>query len=112
MRDQLQWSLQIVQPDDLTADELDAVKAQVATKKRALPAVPVVELRRLPPCEAVQILHVGPFREEPSSIAQIHAAIKAEGGVAQLGHREIYLSDLRRTPEEKLKTILRVEMTR
>jgi hypothetical protein len=110
VRDQLQWSLQIVQPDDVTEAEVDEVKATVARKKSRLVRVPEIALRRLPGGEAAQILHVGPFAEEPASIARIHELIAAEGGTPVLGHREIYLSDMRRTAPEKLRTILRVDL--
>ena len=110
IRDQLQWSLQIVQPEDLTEVELDEVKATVARKKPQLAPVPDVALRRLPGGEAAHILHIGPFTEEPASIARIHQLIIAGGGTPVLGHREIYLSDMRRTAPEKLRTILRVDV--
>ena len=60
----------------------------------------------------MQILHVGPFHEEPAAIARIHERITEEGGTPVLGHREAYLSDVRRTAPEKLRTILRVDVVR
>jgi len=110
VRDPLRWSRQIVQPDDVTDAELDEVKAAVARKKPQLAQVPEVALRRLPGGEAAHVLHVGPFTEEPESIARIHELIAAQGGTPVPGRREIYLSDMRRTAPETLRTILRVDL--
>jgi hypothetical protein len=57
--------------------------------------------------KCVQMLHVGPFDREPETLKQI-AAFTTEHGLLQNGlHHEIYLSDFRKTPPEKLRTILR-----
>ena len=54
------------------------------------------------------MLHVGPFDDEPASFEQMEAFCKEEG-LTRLSkdHREIYLSDFRKTAPEKLKTVLR-----
>ena len=55
----------------------------------------------------VQMLHVGPYEKEHETIA----VMKTFAEQKQLGfsgkHHEIYLSDPRRVPPERLKTILR-----
>ena len=59
----------------------------------------------------VQMLHLGPFDDEPASVARMDAYL-AEQGYAndwESGrlHHEIYLSDARRVPPEKWKTVIR-----
>ena len=55
----------------------------------------------------VQGLHIGSFYEEERTIAKIMDFVQ-ENGLKVMGyHHEIYLSDPSKTPEEKLKTILR-----
>lgn len=55
----------------------------------------------------VQMMHVGPYAEEPRSIAEMQHAAE-EAGVHFTGrHHEIYLNDPRRVPPERLRTILR-----
>jgi hypothetical protein len=61
-----------------------------------------------------QTLHLGPFATEGSTIAALHRAIAAlhraiaDAGLTLAGkHHEIYLSDMRRTAPEKLRTIVR-----
>ncbi len=62
------------------------------------------------PC--VQVTHIGPFDEEPASFARMDAFCAARGltRVSKV-HREIYLSDPRRTAPGKLKTVLRYRVT-
>ena len=57
----------------------------------------------------VQMLHVGSFDDEPKSFEMIEDFITQHGLVREdKRHREIYLSDFRTTPYDKLQTILRV----
>jgi hypothetical protein len=55
----------------------------------------------------VQMLHVGPYCEEPASIARVEAFAKENGCTLGGPHHEICLSDPRRVPPERLRTILR-----
>ncbi len=106
VRAQLEWSLQIVQPEDVTPGELDAVREVVRNRKPALEPVADVRLEWTPAGPVGVMPHVGPFTTEPETIARIHEAIIADGGEPVLGHREIYLSDFRRVAPKKRKTIL------
>jgi hypothetical protein len=55
----------------------------------------------------MQIMHLGPYSEEPATIEKM-VAFAAENGYRVHGrHHEIYLGDPRRTKPEKLKTVLR-----
>ena len=59
----------------------------------------------------VQILHLGPFDEEPASVALMDAYIRERGYVNDLSdlrqHHEIYLSDARKVEPAKWKTVIR-----
>ena len=61
--------------------------------------------------ECVQIMHVGPFDAEPASVAKMDACLAENGYENDLSdtrlHHEIYLSDARKTPAEKWKTVIR-----
>ena len=52
-------------------------------------------------------MHFGPFSQEGPAIERIHRCIEERGGELRGEHHEIYLSDLRRTKPERLKTIIR-----
>jgi len=65
----------------------------------------------------VQMMHLGSFDDEPETISQIDTFIKNQNlknaiSSVQLDgrirrHHELYLSDPRKTPPEKMKTVLR-----
>lgn len=59
----------------------------------------------------VQCLHVGPYNDEPITVERMHAYMDHEGFQLDITdermHHEIYISDVRKTEPEKLKTILR-----
>ena len=59
----------------------------------------------------VQMMHHGPYDDEPASVALMDAYINANGYEndfsAQRLHHEIYLSDARRVSPEKRKTVIR-----
>lgn len=101
------WSLLIVQPDFVTDAEAAAAIEAARAKKDASPALADLRFERRPPERAAHILHLGPYDEEPPTIARLHAFI-AEQGFRLTGlHREIYLTDARRVAPERLKTIIR-----
>lgn len=56
---------------------------------------------------SAQILHVGPYATESTSIAALHAGIAAHGSRPRGRHHEIYLGDPRSAAPERLRTILR-----
>lgn len=59
----------------------------------------------------VQIMHVGAFDDEPATVALMDAYLAQSGYVndfsAERMHHEIYLSDARKLPPEKWKTVIR-----
>lgn len=59
----------------------------------------------------VQIMHLGSFDSEPESVAKMDAFIEEQGYADDLSearqHHEIYLTDARRVPPEKWKTVIR-----
>ena len=60
----------------------------------------------------VQCMHIGPFDDEPNTIALIDAYLEKNNVLNDMSetrrHHEIYLSDFRKTAPEKLKTVLRI----
>lgn len=59
----------------------------------------------------VQIMHIGPFDDEPASIKIMDQYLDANGYEYDFSperqHHEIYLSDVRKMPREKWKTVIR-----
>ncbi len=59
----------------------------------------------------VQMLHIGPFSDEPETIDKMNKLVQESGYAIDLNdqrhHHEIYLSDPRKVTDEHLKTIIR-----
>jgi hypothetical protein len=83
---------------------------EVAKEKKKNPLLEQINFERLSEGRCVQMLHLGPFEDEPASFEIMEDFAKSEG-VVRLSkiHREIYLSDHRKVAPEKLKTVLRFQ---
>jgi len=101
------WDVMIRQPDFVTPELLDMVKEAAAKKKDAVD-ISGVGLRTIADGLSVQMMHVGPYDAEPASFAKMDRFCQAEV-LERTGHthREIYMSDPRRTAPEKLRTVIR-----
>lgn len=59
----------------------------------------------------VQMMHIGPYDDEPASVAMMKAFLEENGYITDLNenrkHHEIYLSDPRKSAPEKMKTVIR-----
>ena len=57
-------------------------------------------------------MHLGPFDDEPATVAMMNEYLARNGYANDLNaarpHHEIYLSDPRKTPPEKWKTVIRL----
>ncbi|MBI2302955.1 MAG: GyrI-like domain-containing protein [Armatimonadetes bacterium] len=106
-----QWTVMIMLPDVITPAMFLQAVAQAA-QKRPNPAFELARLETLHEGLCVQVMHVGPYDEEPVTIARMRA-FAAEQGCEPYGrHHEIYLGDPRRSDPAKLKTVLRLPVRR
>jgi len=106
-RSRWQWQLLIRTPDFIKASDRGAALTQLE-KRGKDPGVADVELIRLDEGRSVQLLHVGPYDTEPESLERMQDFAKTLGLRPHRLHHEIYLSDPRRVPAARLKTILRM----
>ena len=64
----------------------------------------------------VQCMHIGPYDDEPATVAAMEEYARAQGCEPDFSqgrfHHEIYLSDVQRCQPEKLKTALRLPVRR
>lgn len=57
---------------------------------------------------SLQIMHVGSYHSEAATLARLHVDVMPARGLTWNGrHHEIYLSDPRKVPPDKLRTVLR-----
>lgn len=104
--DEWRWRLLIRTLDFVERAELAGAAATLRQKGRA-PEAGEVKLERWTEGRCVQMLHVGPYDREGDTMAVITAFAESKGLALHGLHHEIYISDPRRAPAEKLRTILR-----
>ena len=103
------WISVILLPDFVTKADFEwAVKAAAQKKKLDCSSA---EFLTIDEGECVQIMHVGSYDDEPTSVAMMDAFLAENGYVNDLSdvrlHHEIYLSDARKVAPEKWKTVIR-----
>ncbi|MFO8078952.1 MAG: GyrI-like domain-containing protein [Armatimonadota bacterium] len=104
--DSWQWTLMIMMPEPVD-EELYERGHEKACEKKCLVAAEMMRFEQYDEGLSAQVLHVGPYDQEQSTIERLHAFIAEQGHERRGKHHEIYLSDPRRTKPENLKTVLR-----
>ena len=103
------WTSVIRLPDFVTRENF-AWAVETASRKKKLDCS-AAEFLPVDEGLCVQIMHLGPFDSEPESVAKMDAFIRDQGCANDLSedrqHHEIYLSDARKVPPEKWKTVIR-----
>jgi hypothetical protein len=115
-KDQFHWTMIIRQPEFVTDEVFTWACGEVKKKKPNL-NLEKAYFDRFAEGLCVQIMHIGPYDDEPESIEKIEkfilenklsnaiSNVQSDGRVRR--HHEIYLSDPRKTAPEKLKTVIR-----
>jgi len=105
VREAMDFTVMIMQPDFITADLFEEARAALLRKNPG-PGPARVRLETYHEGPSIQTLHIGPYATEPETVVRLEA-YAAEHEYAQRGHHEIYLGDPFRAAPEKLRTILR-----
>jgi len=104
--DQWLWNLLIRTPGFIDEEDLRSAVA-VLLKRGKGEDVKRVWLETLVEGSCVQMLHIGPYDKECETIMVMRAFAEKQQLQFSDKHHEVYLSDPRRVPPERLKTILR-----
>ena len=111
-KDELLYTIMIRQPDFVTKEVADRAY-EIVSKKKFHPLLNKVSFGTIKDGLSVQMLHIGPYDDEPRSFEKMRKFIDENNlEVRTLRHREIYLSDARKVAPEKLKTVLRYMVRR
>lgn len=108
-KEDFRWISLIRLPEFVTEEAFDwAVREATEKKQRDFSQVEFF------PWEeglCVQCMHIGPYYNEPATVAAMEAFAVEQGYASDFSqgrfHHELYLSDARRTQPEKLKTVIR-----
>ncbi len=101
------WTMMIAQPEAIREEWIESAKEQVLKKRSDLGAIEKVRFEVYSEGLSVQLMHIGPYSTEGPNVARIHSYIHENGYKISGKHHEIYLSDVRRSAPEKLKTVIR-----
>lgn len=108
-KDTFNWISIIRLPDFVTKDDFDWAAAEAAKKKKL--DCSSAEFLTVNEGLCVQIMHVGPFDDEPATVAIMDKYLDENGYKNDITdkrmHHEIYLSDARKVEPSKWKTIIR-----
>ena len=103
------WISVIRLPEFVTKRDFDWAVEEAARKKKL--DCSLAEFLTIEEGLCVQIMHIGPFDHEPSTVALMDQYIAENGYANDMNenrlHHEIYLSDARKAAPEKWKTIIR-----
>lgn len=110
-KNKLIYTLMIRQPEFVTEklarDIIERVKIKKSNK-----LLDKVKFNSLHEGLCVQMMHIGSYDDEPKSFGIMEEYCMANGLIRkEKTHREIYISDFRKTQPEKLKTVLRFKVT-
>ena len=99
-----QWKLLIRVPSFVTARSVAAALTTLRAKARPVADIKLETIRE---GRSVQALNVGAYADEPLTIAKMDTFARERHLRYRGRHHEIYLSDPRRVPASRLRTILR-----
>ena len=108
-KDDFNWISVIRLPDFVKKADFDWAIAEATNKKKE--DFSSVEFLTMEEGLCVQIMHIGPFDDEPATVALMDEYLKENGYENDFSdqrmHHEIYLSDARKVAPEKWKTVIR-----
>lgn len=108
-KEDFQWISLIRLPDFVTKADFNWAIAEATAKKKT--DFSKVEFFPYDEGLCVQCMHLGSYDDEPATIQAMEEFAQSAGYVPDIGperyHHEIYLSDARKVPPERRKTVLR-----
>ncbi|MCP4763238.1 MAG: hypothetical protein GY870_15805 [archaeon] len=100
------WTMMIMIPDFVKEDQIK--KALEIIKETKNPkSLPKIYIKKYNEGKVAQIMHIGPYNDEPPTVEKLHKYIEDQGYIIDGLHHEIYLSDPRKAKPEKMKTVIR-----
>ena len=108
-KDEFHW-ISVIRLPDFVMESDFAWAVEEATRKKKTD-FSKVEFLTIEEGMCVQCMHIGPFDREPETIALMDQFLQENGYENDFSkdrlHHEIYLSDARRVPAEKWRTVIR-----
>ena len=105
-REEWHWKLLIQMPAYVDASIFEE-SVDKSFKKKKVALINEVCFEEINEGKCVQALHLGSYDHEDETIKEIFLFMEDEGLKINGYHHEIYISDPMKTPQERLKTIIR-----
>ncbi|MDF2947553.1 MAG: hypothetical protein K0S51_2232 [Bacillales bacterium] len=111
-KDKLVYKLMIRQPEFVTEEVFEKGK-ELSNKKLSPELLNQATFETIEEGKCVQCMHIGSYDDEPKTFS-VMENFCTENNIVRLEktHREIYISDARKTAPEKLKTVLRFKVSK
>jgi len=113
-RDTWCWISLIRQPEFVTA-EIFKWAVELTTKKKPELDFSKTRFEQFNEGLCVQMMHIGPYTDEPATIEKMREFMEQNGLVDMTGadrkHHEIYLSNPNKAKPEKMKTVIRIPVS-
>lgn len=109
-KDHFKYKLMIRQPDFVT-EEIFNLAVESVKEKKENPFLEHVKFEEIEEGLCVQCMHIGSYDNEPETFLLMEEYCK-ENNLERIEkiHKEIYISDPRKTEESKMKTVLRIKV--
>ena len=109
-KDDLVFKLMIRQPEFVDLDFVNKMR-DMTQQKKPHELLNSVKFEKIKEGKCIQMLHLGSYDNEPESFKKMEE-FAVEQGLKRISkiHKEIYLTDARKTPAEKQKTVLRFKV--
>ena len=109
------YTLMLRQPSFITkefySEMKELLKEKLSKKRESTDFVENIKFEEISEGKCVQMLHIGKFSDEDKTFKIMEDFTYANGLMrTSKAHKEIYLSDFRKVPEEKLRTTLRFKV--
>ncbi|NLL42986.1 MAG: transcriptional regulator [Firmicutes bacterium] len=113
-KEDFRWISAIRLPDFVSEADFAWAKEEAARKKKL--DCSLAEFWSHEEGLCVQMMHLGPFADEPRTVAQMEQYLAEQGYETDFSdermHHEIYLSDPRKVSPDKFKTVIRHPVTK
>lgn len=107
IKDNWFYTVMILVPDMVNETHFEETLTQLRKKKGGQPAFARLRLETFAEGLSVQTMHIGPYADEPATVARMDVFTAENGCVKRGKHHEIYLGNPLAADPSKLKTILR-----
>ena len=109
-KDHLVYKLMIRQPEFVSEDLFQYAINHVKQKRKEM-VLERIQFEHITEGLCVQSMHIGSYDEEPETFRLMEEYCLQNNLIrAEKTHKEIYISDARKTPPERLKTVLRFKV--